>query len=90
MMQAFQNALYINTRDPTNAVIFDREWLRSNCSAAGFELDSIERPAIRGFHWRIVLRRTVCPMTFDFPDDDASFGTWLAPALKSDPAGIGL
>src|SRR5262249_1758553 len=26
MMQEFQNALYINTSDPTNAVIFDREW----------------------------------------------------------------
>ena len=28
MMQDFQNALYINDVDPTNAVIFDRAWLR--------------------------------------------------------------
>ena len=27
MMQDFQNALYINDSDPTNAVVFDREWL---------------------------------------------------------------
>jgi len=29
MMQEFQNALFINDVDPTNAVIFDREWLRT-------------------------------------------------------------
>ena len=32
MMQDFQNALYINDVDPTNAVIFDREWLRREAS----------------------------------------------------------
>src|SRR2546423_8718883 len=28
MLQEFQNALYVNSDNPTNAVIYDREWLR--------------------------------------------------------------
>ena len=35
MMQDFQNALYINDVDPSNAVIFDREWLRRRSETPG-------------------------------------------------------
>ena len=35
MMQDFQNALYINDTDPTNAAIFDREWLLAALDARG-------------------------------------------------------
>lgn len=36
MMQTFQNALYINEADPTNAVIFDRDWLVETAAHNGF------------------------------------------------------
>jgi hypothetical protein len=29
MMQTFQNALFINEIDPTNGVIYDRDWVRA-------------------------------------------------------------
>jgi hypothetical protein len=51
MMQDFQNALYINTDDPTNAVIFDREWLLGELAARGLAVHRAEAPNLRGFQW---------------------------------------
>jgi SAM-dependent methyltransferase len=64
MMQAFQNALFINETDPSNAVIFDRRWLRETAAAK-----------IRGFHWLIVMRPQAagCP-EIELPSDDAPTG----------------
>ena len=56
MMQDFQNCLYINTRDPTNAVIVDRQWLRQACRAEGLVIVAATPPEIRGFHWKITIR----------------------------------
>ena len=48
MMQDFQNALYINDVDPSNAVIFDREWLRREARRRAHDLlgDAAELPRI--------------------------------------------
>lgn len=56
MMQSFQNALFINDCDPTNAVIFDRNWLAERCAAAGLAMAHIEPPRVRGYQWQIELR----------------------------------
>jgi SAM-dependent methyltransferase len=53
MMQNFQNALYINPADPTNAVIYDRAWLIRTLSARGLVVRRVEAPAVRGFHWLV-------------------------------------
>ena len=53
MLQDFQNALYINWVDATNATIFDREWLKGVAAKAGLRMTTIQPPAIRGFHWLI-------------------------------------
>ena len=45
MMQDFQNALYINDVDPTNAVIFDRDWVRREAGAAGLTIHRVAQPA---------------------------------------------
>jgi SAM-dependent methyltransferase len=58
MMQEFQNALMINPRDPTNAVIFDRNWLVRTAAEAGLTITSVTPPEIRGFHWIIYFERT--------------------------------
>jgi len=58
MMQAFQNALFINEVDPSNAVIFDRAWLRQTATAAGLRMVKIRAPEIRGYHWQIDFERT--------------------------------
>lgn len=76
MMQDFQNALFINVPDPTNAVIFDRDWLRARVADAGLVMTGITAPTIRGFQWTIRLERreaaTVAEATF--PEDLAPRG----------------
>ena len=89
MMQSFQNALYINVDDPTNAVIFDREWLTSACLAVGFEAETIEVPALRGYHWMIRLRRVANPSPFDLTVDAAPLGSMPPPAPSGDPSSVG-
>jgi len=55
MMKQFQNALYINARDPVNAVIYDRLWLSNTCSEAGLVISEIGEPETDGAR-RIDLR----------------------------------
>ena len=81
MMQDFQNALYINDIDLTNAVIFDREWLQGMLQSVGLGTVHASPPGIRGFQWllHIVPRgsnRTIIPL----PEDRAPFGR-LPPAM---------
>jgi len=89
MMQTFQNALYINVVDPTNAVIFDREWLKAACIAAGFEAQKIEVPLLRGYHWMIRLRRVANPNPLDLAVDAAPLGSNLPPAPVHDSSPVG-
>lgn len=75
MMQEFQNALFINHQDPTNAVIFDRTWLTDRASRAGLVATHIVPPSVRGYQWVIHLQklgdgRTQAP----FPEDQAPRG----------------
>lgn len=56
-MQDNQNALYINDRDPTNAVIFDRHWLQSGLADRDLIVDRADPPALRGFHWQLWIGR---------------------------------
>jgi hypothetical protein len=51
MMPTFQNALYINAENPTNAVIVDRNWLTETLRSVGLIVAYTTPPSIRGFHW---------------------------------------
>jgi SAM-dependent methyltransferase len=88
MMQDFQNALYINEIDPTNAVIFDRDWLREAAASAGLAITAIGPPQIRGFHWSIFFeRRRPGIHEAHFPDDQAPFGVRPPPHAGADSGG---
>lgn len=82
MMQDFQNTLYINTINPTNAVIVDREWLIGQLIAAGLTVASTSPPLYRGYQWTLDLKLAqngevpVLPLT-----DDSPFGS-LPPPLS--------
>ena len=66
--------------DPTNAVIFDRTWLRTRIHHAGLMMTHIVPPAVRGYQWRIHLqRRRADRVELDFPEDRAAFGIMRAP-----------
>jgi hypothetical protein len=80
MMQEFQNALFINAVDPTNAVIFDRTWLQTRLREAGLLMTHIVPPAVRGYQWTIHLQRHAADrIEPDFPEDRAPFGIMRAP-----------
>jgi SAM-dependent methyltransferase len=72
MLQDFQNALYINSEDPTNAVMFDREWLLAALRARGLGVSAARPPQVRGFHWELEI--TGGEGLAELPGDDAPFG----------------
>lgn len=72
MMQDFQNALYINPGDPTNAVIFDREWLLAELAERGLAVTAVTAPDLRGFQWDFEIRRG--RRSVDLAPDRAPFG----------------
>lgn len=86
MMQEFQNALYINLDDPTNAVIFDRSWVRAQAAAAGLVITFAEKPAIRGFHTVVsMMPRAAGVPEVELPLDDAPAGS-APPPVPTRPA----
>lgn len=91
MMQDFQNALYINELDPSNAVIFDRTWLRDTAREAGLAITDVNQPQIRGFHWHLIMRRAAFGMPeVAWPADEAEVGRRPPPLAPAGAAGIGI
>ncbi|MFA5770960.1 MAG: class I SAM-dependent methyltransferase [Patescibacteria group bacterium] len=90
MMQEFQNSLYINLDDPTNAVIYDKNWLLDIYSKHGLSIEIIKPPGARGFQWVVVARKIDRKHQTTFPQDDAPISIVRASLLKEDPYKIGL
>jgi SAM-dependent methyltransferase len=91
MMQEFQNALYINPADPTNAVIFDREWLLATVGRLGLKLVAAIPPNRRGYQWVLLMARRANPRpAIALPADDAAPGLGRPPLLPPDADKIGL
>jgi SAM-dependent methyltransferase len=85
MMQSFQNALYINEYDPTNAVLFDRGWFKSLIAELDLIISAVTPPAIRGYHWGIDLRPTGAADPVQLPVDQAPLGSHPPPVVTVDP-----
>lgn len=83
MMQDFQNALYINTSDPTNAVIFDRQWLLGALADRGLGVTAANGPEVRGFQW--VMEITPGSRSVAIEPDRAPFGR-RPPPVPTSPA----
>lgn len=80
MLQDFQAALYINPDDPTNAVIFDRQWLQQLTKDVGLTITVVKPPAIRGYQWEIHMRPSESGMQeVAFPPDRAPIGSLPPP-----------
>lgn len=80
MMQEFQNALFINPIDPTNATIFDRTWLLAEIDRCGLVVSRATPPAIRGFQWMLFLqKKTEGRTSVELPEDGAPVGLARAP-----------
>lgn len=92
MMQTFQNALYINLVDPSNAVVFAQDWLQVTSEGAGFGLFSAYPPTLRGFQWSIAVRKLAPgeePPPFRLPHDDGPIGSMPPPPMPADAQRLG-
>ncbi len=91
MMQDFQNALFINDVDITNAVIFDKKWLLNNCNRVGLSISKIISPIIRGFQYQIYMEKIQFKKPHvSFPEDIAPKGINRPPLLSENAHKIGL
>lgn len=91
MMQEFQNALYINDSDPTNAVIFDRAFLLRAAGEAGLTLVQATPPAIYGFQWRLVFKPAGPGVqAIELPQDNAPEGIARPPLMPPQADQLGL
>lgn len=52
-----QVCLYVNEIDPTNAVIYDREWFMATMGQLGFVVAHIRRPDVPGHQWTVFLKK---------------------------------
>lgn len=91
MMQEFQNALYINPVDLSNAVIFDSTWFRSAIKSCDLKMVRATPPALRGFQWVIHLSPVKSNLAeVELPEDKAPFGIARPPIGPGrDPSQIG-
>jgi SAM-dependent methyltransferase len=81
MMQDFQNCLYINADDLSNATIYDFELVKSMYKKAGLQIYKIHKPYIRGHQWLIYARKSN-GMSVDFPEDDGPLGLTRPPVTQ--------
>ena len=91
MMHDFQNTLYINIEDPTNATIFDRQWLQVSLHNLGLVIVRVVPPSLRGYQWLLHIRkRAAGEAEVDIPEDHAPFGRLPPPIPIVDPTTVGL
>jgi len=87
MMQRFQNTLFINENDPTNAVIYDREWLRNAVSDSGLAIVDVKPPDIRGFQSLVTMAHKRTGELRRVPPGRGPHGSIPPPMLPSQDPG---
>jgi hypothetical protein len=88
---AERNALYASWRDPSAAVIFDRDWVLSRAQQAGLTAVQIIPPAVRNHQWVVVMTPTRAGIEeADFPPDEAPAASVDSPPMPADAERIGL
>ena len=70
MKQSFQNSLHITITDPSNAVVYDIEFVKQLYRRAGLNIYRIEPPGIRGHQWLVYASRGLGHSDVAFPKDD--------------------
>ena len=90
MMHDWQNTLYINVDDPSNATIFDREWLEMSLQNLGLGVVQAVQPSFRGYQWLLYIGRVGAGKpVIRIPLDEAPFGRLPPPIPIMDPTKVG-
>jgi SAM-dependent methyltransferase len=91
MMQEFQNALFINEHDPSNAVILDERFLLATAAGAGLKLVHARLPRTRGYQWQLLFAPRASPRReIPLPADTSRIGRpRRPPLLPADAENIG-
>jgi SAM-dependent methyltransferase len=80
MMQEFQNCLYINLNDPTNATIYDFRFIERKYEQHGLTINKIVPPAVKGFQWVLIASHEEAGgAKASFPEDVAQVGVIRPP-----------
>lgn len=80
MMQEFQNCLYINPDDLTNATIYDYKYIQNKYAEQGLVIYKIIPPTVRGFQWFLIAAKERLGLQkAEFPDDVAPLGIMRPP-----------
>ena len=74
MMDEHHNALYVSYVDPSDAVIFDRAWLRDTARGLGLRIFKVIQPEIRGHQWLVLMTLNPAVEEVDLPPDTAPRG----------------
>lgn len=75
MMQEFQNCLYINAEDPTNAAVYDYRFVARKFEDHGLVISKIVPPTVRGLQWVLIgEHRRGAASSVAFPSDLAEIG----------------
>ena len=90
-LQDNQNALYCNPSDPTNAVMFDRDWLRRAVASRDLRIVRAVPPTVRGYHTWVGLARVGAGMAeVELPADLAPPARRPPPLLRAGADRFGL
>lgn len=81
MMQSFQNALYINPNDATNAVLYHRDRVLDLYRSSGLKIIDVTKPKIRGFQWQVIASADPEADEVELGIDDAPPGLRRPPIL---------
>lgn len=90
MMQEHQNMLFINELDVRNAVIYDRDWVRSAADHVGLTLREARAPSVRGFQWELRFSLSAPGVVeAGWPADAAPIGRQAPPMMPAEAHRIG-
>ena len=84
-------ALYVSYLDPSAAVMFDREWVRTTARQVGLRIYSIVPPYQRGNQWVLMMTKRQGLPEPEFPPDTAPYSDASPPrGARWDLSRIGL
>lgn len=79
-LEQWQNSLFVNADDPTNAVIYDIQWFLKTVRAAGLAVSKTLYPSVPGHQWQVFLEKRGEGAIDKFPADDEA-ADWICGAV---------